>query len=314
MKIIDNAEITRYSRVAGARLLAVGLLVTALSLIAISLLLSKLLSPFGYMEQQLLKIKNGDLNTFLEIEGPREFVAFSRQFNSMIDTINNVVVKNYELELENKNNQLKALQAQLDPHFINNTLQAIGAQALKKGNEATYLLIIKFGKMMRYIMNFKDMTVSLKDELDYTLNYLEFQKLRFAEKLDYETHIEDSALSLEIPRLIIQPLVENAIKHGYSSDPNSYLKIELEAGIKGGLIIVKCNNSGQGLQPETIKKLQEDLILAKKNRNDSVNIGLRNTTRRLYLLYGDSANLEVESKNSQGFSVKLEIPYNKENS
>jgi two-component system sensor histidine kinase YesM len=211
-------------------------------------------------------------------------------------------------DLENKNNQLKALQAQLDPHFINNTLQTIGAEALKKGNLELYGAILHFGEMMRYTMNFREMKVWFGDEVGYTENYLNFMKMRFKDRLDYVVDVSPEVLEIEVPKLLLQPLVENSIKHGYSDAEIGVVRISIRASVRDGRFSMTCGNSGTGLGPGELVTLRRNLEQARDGGEESTNIGLRNLARRLQILYGDRALLAVDSKAGKGFSVTLEIP------
>lgn len=308
VKIIENSMISRNAKEAGLRTFLVGVVTTVIALFLIGIVTSKFLEPFGYIEGQLAKISGGDLNVSLELMDSKEFSRLASQFNAMIDTINNVIIRNYQLDLENKNNQLKALQAQLDPHFINNTLQTIGAEALKKGNLELYSAILHFGEMMRYTMNFREMKVRFGDEVEYTENYLNFQKMRFGNCLDYIVEISPDVLEMEVPKLLLQPIVENSIKHGYNDAYVGMVSISIHAAVERGYFSMTCSNSGVGLGPTELSMLRRNLEKARDGGEESTNIGLRNLARRLQILYGDRALLNVDSKEEKGFSVTLKIP------
>lgn len=219
---------------------------------------------------------------------------------------------NYRLEIENKNNQLKALQAQLDPHFINNTLQTIGNDALKQGNLELYTAIVQFGGMMRYTMNFCDMSVPFKDELEYTESYLKFQQKRFPGRFTYELDISETSLSVIIPKLTLQPLVENSIKHGLGGK-NPVMQISISTKTDGQYFHMECRNSGKGLDQNSLEQLKKSIEAARVNGEEAANVGLRNLARRLFLLYGEKAAMDIGSENNLGFHVALRIPVGKTN-
>lgn len=308
-KIINNADISKGLKDAGRRMLAIGVVTMVAALLLITIVASKFLEPFKYIEDQLGKVAKGNLNINLDLKSPVEFQRLGSQFNSMIDTINNVVIQNYRLELENKNNQLKALQAQLNPHFVNNTLQTIGSEALKKGNMDVYRSILHFGEMMRYIMNFSDMSISFKEEVEYTQNYLRLQKMRLGERLIYTFDVADNVLAFKVPRLVLQPLVENSIKHGYGGNSTDCVDIHIHASKLNGRFILTCTNSGRGLSKADVSTLRESLQKAREYNEETNDIGLRNLARRLQLLYGSDATLNIESEEGKGFSVMLEFPF-----
>lgn len=308
VKVIENSVISRNAKESGLRTFLVGVITTIVALFLIGVVISRFLEPFGYIESQLAKVSEGNLNVSLELKDSKEFSRLASQFNAMIDTINNVIIRNYQLELENKNNQLKALQAQLDPHFINNTLQTIGAEALKKGNMELYSAILHFGEMMRYTMNFREMKVRFGDEVAYTENYLNFQKMRFGDRLDYAVDVSPDVLEIEVPKLLLQPLVENSLKHGYNDAFVGVIRIYIHASVENGRFSMICGNSGAGLSTQELSMLRQNIEKARSGGGESTNIGLRNLARRLQLLYGNRALLQVDSKDGRGFSVTLEIP------
>ncbi len=313
VKMIKESIVTRNAAILAASSLLIGCVMTILSSVLIILLASKnFTKPFGYIEKQLEKIAKGDLDVHLDIHGSEEFSRFASQFNTMISNINNFIIMNYRLEIENKNNQLKALQAQLDPHFINNTLQTIGNDALKQGNLELYTAIVQFGGMMRYTMNFCDMSVPFKDELEYTESYLKFQQKRFPGRFTYELDISETSLSVIIPKLTLQPLVENSIKHGLGGK-NPVMQISISTKTDGQYFHMECRNSGKGLDQNSLEQLKKSIEAARVNGEEAANVGLRNLARRLFLLYGEKAAMDIGSENNLGFHVALRIPVGKTN-
>lgn len=313
VKMIKESIVTRNAAVLAASSLLIGCIMALLSSVLIIILASKnFTKPFGYIEKQLEKIAKGNLDVHLDLHSSEEFSRFASQFNTMISNINNFIIMNYRLEIENKNNQLKALQAQLDPHFINNTLQTIGNDALKQGNLELYTAIVQFGGMMRYTMNFRDMNVPFKDELEYTENYLKFQQKRFPGRFTYNLNISKTSLSVIIPKLVLQPLVENSIKHGLG-EKTSVMEINIITRTDGDYFHMECRNSGNGLDENSLEQLKKSIETARINGEESANVGLRNLARRLFLLYGEKAVMDIGSKNNSGFTVTLTIPIGRTN-
>lgn len=286
--------------------LILGLLIIVLSTALITKMASNYTKPFGYIEEQLKRIEKGDLDVTLDLKSHDEFGVLARQFNDMISSINTLFIRGYQLEIQNKSYQLKALQAQLNPHFINNTLQTLGSEALKCNNLKLYTAILQFGEMMRYTMDFLRMEVLFKDELEYSENYLKFQSMRFNTIFTYNITATEKAKNTVVPKLLLQPLVENIFKHGLS-DNQQPLRIIIDAVRENSLFRLTCSNTGNTLTDEQLEELRNLLKEARTSNQESPRIGLINMARRLHLVYGDDATLRIDSCKPSGFTVEITI-------
>lgn len=308
-KIIPDSAINKNAQSFGMTILLTGVLVMAISLVLITNTASHFVAPFGYIESKLAELSKGNFDVKLDIRGSEEFSVFAKQFNEMVSSINSIILNEYKLDLENKNNQIRALHAQLSPHFINNTLQSIGAEALKKDNLELYQAVTEFGSMMRYVMNFQDMEVLFYDEITYTENYMRLQKLRFSKSFTYLIDAKNEAYQVKVPKLILQPLVENVFKYGFSDDIN-HLEIKISARINDGFFQMTCSNTGCGLSEKKLSDLKASLIEARSSKDDPKNmsIGLVNLSKRLFIMYGKKSCFNISSENGKGFSVELSFP------
>lgn len=290
----------------GAAFLAIAVLATLI----ISFRFTKpLLALIGYVN----KIDSGNLNVQIEIQSKDEIGLLAKRFRSMMQTINNLILKEYRLELANKTMQLRALQAQVNPHFLYNALQSVGTVALQQGNKNVYGLVASLGKMMRYQMNLSGDDVDLSQELDYVQAYLDLQKERFDKSLEVILMIDERTRGLRMPKMILQPLVENFFKHGFApSERPAQIIIASSLGEEGDLTIVVSDN-GVGLSDERLAELNAEL--SKENdmeETDAAGIGLRNVLSRLRLFFAADASLSIARLRPHGFSVTLHIPHPKE--
>ena len=306
IQAIRNEAITANARTFARHNLLIGIVISIISMAVMARILSGYTKPFGYIENQLKKISAGNLDVKMDIHDTPEFVGLARQFNDMIDSINNLIISGYKLEISNKNYQLKALQAQMDPHFINNALQNIGAEALKKGNRELYYSIMQFGGMMRYTMDFQSLMVPLRDDLKYAVNYLNLQTMRFKDKFTYSITADDKTMNIPIPKLLLQPLVENVFKHGKNSDGKT-IHIQILTALDDGTLYLECSNDGKGLTETELKRIQEMIIKAREAEEESRHIGLINLSRRLSIVYGSRSSIEINSGIETGFTVKIQI-------
>ena len=307
IQAIPNEAITENARELARQNLLIGFIVSITALLILTRILTGYTKPFGYIENSLKKVSEGNLNVRIDIRDNTEFGGLAKQFNEMIDSINNLIIHGYKLEISNKNNQLKALQAQMDPHFINNALQNIGAEALKKGNLELYYSIMQFGEMMRYTMDFQSLMVTLEEELKYTTNYLNLQTMRFKGKFTYSISAADETMNILVPKLLLQPLVENIFKHGQIMDRSEKIHIQVSAVLADNTLKLECSNDGKGLSETELKQLRELIIKARNTEEESSHIGLINLSRRLFLVYGERSHIDIHSEENRGFKVMITI-------
>ncbi|MBK7998260.1 MAG: histidine kinase [Verrucomicrobia bacterium] len=189
--------------------------------------------------------------------------------------------------------RLQALQMQLNPHFLFNTLNAI-ASLMHKDVDAADRMIVRLSELLRYALDStNEQEVPLRQELDFLGRYLDIQRARFGERLTIKHEVEDAAKEARVPNLILQPLVENAIEHGLEPQARSG-EIVLRAFRRDGRLVLEVEDNGVGL---------------KSGMKPSEGIGLSNTRARLQQLYGASQRLDFVSSPSGGLMVRIEIPF-----
>jgi len=295
----DAKEIARKNLFIGA--------VLALVIMSISIFISyHFTKPIKELIEYIEVIKKGDFNVNIKVNRKDEFGILTKHFKNMIETINDYIINEYKLEIINKSNELKVLQAQINPHFLNNTLQAIGTEALKRGNKTVYVLLSKLGGMMSYSMNTETTLVKFSDELNYSISYLELQKNRFGEYLEYKIDIEEETKNFFVPKMIIQPIIENSFKHGFR-DTLTKGKITITARIVNKKTLkIEIEDNGSGISDEKLKKLKQNLY------NDKItgqNIGLNNCYKRLKFYFKQQGKLELDTTEVGGLKVTIIIEY-----
>jgi two-component system, LytTR family, sensor kinase len=200
--------------------------------------------------------------------------------------------------------QLQMLRYQLNPHFLFNTLNAISTLIVVKDSQRADAMVHKLSEFLRYSLKEDPMGLnSLENELRATALYLDIEKVRFAERLQLVTEIEANVMNAEVPSLIFQPLVENAVKYAVA-DREAGGRIVLTAGLEGKTLLLKVSDDGPGLNPG----LLADLMSGADYQGDS-GLGLKNTRKRLYHLYGDSGQLEFSRAEIGGLSVSIRLPF-----
>jgi two-component system sensor histidine kinase YesM len=316
VKQIPSAYLTRETNQAAA----INVLLVAISLIliigAIIFISVRITEPIKQLARHMNQIKIGHMTVDINTNRKDEIGLVYKRFNSMMDTINNLILREYKLKLANSTNQLRALQAQINPHFMNNALQTIGTLALEHNMKRIYSLISALARMMRYSMYNTDKPVQLKTELEHVDNYLQLQKERFETQLNVRYDVDESTLDALIPKMIVQPLVENFFKHGMNPlvDSNT---IELTSSwVAPSVLQLTVEDDGIGMSDEDWKHLQQLLNQASDNEQEHARewneeestqggIGLMNVRTRLKLFYGKDAQFNVDNLTPHGFRVVL---------
>ncbi|ANC78747.1 histidine kinase [Fictibacillus phosphorivorans] len=286
----------------------VGLGVGLLGLLMISFISYKISRPIRELSEKVRGIEGGHIEIPFENERQDEIGHLERHIKDMTDRINLHINREYKLEIENRRNQFRALKSQVNPHFLFNALQSIGAVALRSKSPQVYGLITSLSKMMRYSMQ-ANQWVSVQNEVDYMKAYLNLQQARFGKELHYSLDFSDEVLESRIPSMILQPLVENFFKHVYEE---GFYEAELtvSAEVKGdSLYLVVENNKGPEITASDLERLRENIYRsASEGTPVNEHIGLKNIYQRLILNYGTRAGFLVDQPNGQGFSVTIVIP------
>lgn len=273
----------------------------------------KLTSPIKELINSIKNIKLKNLKLDINTKSTDEIGILAQTIQNMVGTIDNLIMKEYRLEIANKDNQLKALQAQINPHFIYNTLQSIGALALQNNVPKIYDLTSSLGKMMRYNMNTSQSIVELSKEIDQIKAYLELQQQRFKQNLIYKIDIEKEAEALSIPKMILQPLVENYFKHGFEQNERPG---EIWITIKSPtpeLLLIIVEDNGKGMNSERLNFVQQKLMdIETYGTSQDQSIGLSNVISRIKLYFHEQAQIEIANREPHGVKITLRIPLRKE--
>lgn len=228
-------------------------------------------------------------------------------FSVMMERNKTLIAMEYQSKIEKREAQIRALQAQINPHFMYNTLQVIGGMALKKNVPELYTITTALGDIMRYSLNFSNEMVCLKEELEYFKAYLTIQNERFGNRISLEITIPEELMEYLIPKLILQPLLENSLEHGLSNKSGEWRII-----LKGELrsqedLLLSLEDNGIGIEPDRLVLIQENLKNeAEKSLKSSSHIGLCNVDARLKLTFPeDKYGITIDSSYGEGTHVQL---------
>lgn len=243
---------------------------------------------------------NSDL--YIDVKTGDEFEFLADEYNTLLAQLNKTVRRNEELANLRHVQELKELQAQFNPHFLFNTLEMIRYSALID-QDMTQDIIMALSRILKYSLRQKTEFVVLADDLSYIEDYLKINKMRFQGRFDYHISVSNETKDLLIPKLILQPIIENSIKHSFKD--KSDLKIQIYANIEFSSLSLKIVDNGSGIAAEKLDKINE---LLQQSSNLTTHIGLYNVNRRLKLLYGDEYGLTIESIKGEFTQIKIILP------
>lgn len=269
----------------------------------------KITAPIKILMENMKKVEQGIFETNFEIGGNDEIGMLGRRFKSMILQINRLIDKEYKLQLENKSAQLKVLQSQINPHFLYNSFQSIGTLALKMKAVPVYSLLTSLSDMMRYSMDMREEMVPFSKEVNHTKSYLKLQQQRFEDALEITMDISQNTEAIFVPKMILQPIIENCFKHGFSNQMEA-TTISISSYRKKEQLILTVQDNGRGMQKEKLEAIQKGLYQREtiQESKERESIGLKNIYDRLQLYYGEQASLVIESVENKKFTVMICIP------
>ncbi|WP_187759659.1 cache domain-containing sensor histidine kinase [Thiospirochaeta perfilievii] len=271
----------------------------------ISIFISKRITrPLNTLKDSMLKLEEGNFDSKVEVNGQKEVVRLSKSFNSMIEEIRTLMDKVVAEQTETRKNELRALQNQINPHFLYNTLDSIVWLAENHRSKDVITTVVALARFFRISISSGATQILVKDEISHVENYLKIQKIRYIDKFKYTMDVSNDVEDLYVMKLILQPIVENAIYHGVGDDMEL---ISIRSYKDEKYLYFEVENSGYGITEERISEIYS--MLEGADRQTSV--GLKNVYQRLKLFYGDSADLKILSILDESTIIKLIIPLDK---
>ncbi|MBD0384256.1 sensor histidine kinase [Paenibacillus sedimenti] len=258
--------------------------------------------------RRIEQLGEGNFELDYEFKGRDEIAHLSRKFNQMVVRINDLIAERYEIKLNERNARLKALEAQINPHFLYNSLQAISTEAIIHEVDSIQQMVDALASSLRYCIKDGE-TVSVGHELEHIQNYLVLQKARFGERLQVAIDIPAEAMAILIPKMTLQILLENAIEHALEQMSEA-IYIEIMADWDEQWLVLHVADDGPGMNA---KRLEE--VRAGMNENYlevQEEIGLKNLYSRIKLMYGRDAHMTMNSQPGQGTDIQIRLPIRKE--
>lgn len=287
--------------------IVIGAIAIAIATFLAIFLVKYFTSPLTKLAHRLRQVGKGNFKTTIDISGCSEINALTEDFNRMISQIEELIEQKYVAELREKTARLLALEAEINPHFLYNTLQTISAKAVENDQMHIHEMILSLSNMFRYSIKGGDL-VPVQEELKHVENYLFLQKSRFEDLVDYSIHAPAECLEVYVPKLSFITMIENSIIYGMEG---SGQKIQITITIQKcrDFILLKVEDNGMGIPPEKLKIIKKSLEeidtidTSSKNRS----IGLYNIASRLQILYNKRAALEIDSVYGQYTCISIKI-------
>ncbi|HWO97688.1 MAG TPA: sensor histidine kinase [Bacillus sp. (in: firmicutes)] len=287
----------------------IGIVTLIIVVLATMVVSFKFTSPIKVLIANMKRVEKGEFEVEFDSLGNDEFGMLGRHFKSMVTKINDLIQREYRLEIENKSTQLRVLQSQINPHFLYNALQSIGTLALKHKAVPVYSLLTSLSNIMRYSMNMKEDVVSFIQEVQHVKSYLSLQKQRFGERFEYKLEIQEKVNNVLLPKMILQPIVENCFKYGFDQKVEKVF-IHIRAFVKdSGTVCIIVEDNGNGVNEKLLQVIQSEIAgtaPAKPEKREA--IGLKNIYDRLNIYYSHQAKMSITSIENHSFTVTIEIP------
>jgi len=287
------------------RLILILLLVLA-AIIALSAFFSALISlrlsrPVNQLKSAMLKVEEGNFSSPIQVSGQKEIASLAHSFNSMIEKVQELMNNLVEEQQDKRKTELRALQNQINPHFLYNTLDSIVWLAEHQRNSDVISTVVSLARFFRISISKGEIFITVDEEIEHVQNYLNIQSIRYVNKFTYSFDIPEDLHSRKVMKLILQPLVENAIYHGVGDD-NGHISISARAD--AACIIFDVSNTGYGISEEKIKEMYAIM----QGSAERSSIGIRNVYQRLKLYYGENADIIISSVPDESTTISLLIP------
>ena len=283
--------------------------VCAAGLIVLALILSRLLArnityPIQRLRDSMKKVQTGEFPTIdLEVSSENEIGSLTKSFNVMTHRIQELMAQNIHEQEQKRKSELKALQSQINPHFLYNTLDSIIWMAEGKKNEEVVLMTASLARLLRQSISNEDELVSLGQAAEYARSYLTIQKMRYKDKLEFQIDISPAIFGVKIIKLVLQPIIENAIYHGLKyKDSKGFLIVR--GYREGEKAVLEVEDNGVGMDEETLSHIFEK----HKVNYHSNGVGVYNVQKRLKLYYGEEYGIVYKSRKNEGTRAVITIP------
>ena len=249
---------------------------------------------------------SGNLKIRIKVDKqmPIEVEAIALQFNDMIAKLNDAMIKEKEAGERQRHAEIKALEAQINPHFLYNTLDTINWMAIDKNEFDISNAISSLAAILRYAIKNSNETVEIRHEIEWLKNYIYLQQTRLKNSFNCDINVDPEVLDCKIHKLLLQPFIENSIIHGFVGMNKEHI-LEIAFKQEGEFLCITVEDNGKGMEPSLVESCNKEMF---HTTEDDSHIGMKNAIARLHMYYGDKASVSVYSVLGEGTKITLMIP------
>ena len=307
--VIPFKEILSQSTKLQNELITLLLLIAAFSYFVAYMVVLSITRRIAHLIARMKGVQNGNLDPIARTQGKDEIGELVKTYNFMVAKIALMNQEQYQLGQEVKTSELKALQSQINPHFLYNTFDLINWMADRNMNDQIKKVIKALSKFYRLSLSKGNDIISIRDELQHVTFYVQIQNIRFENKITFEIDVDESILDYVIPKITLQPIVENAILHGVYNRLSREGTISIHGSKIDDDIVIEIHDDGVGIPQEQLPFIGTEEIT---NSITGSGYGIKNVTERLKLYFGEKYGLSYKSEENVGTTVEIRIPAKKE--
>ena len=301
--LVENSMIHAQTNSITNFVILIGVILLIVAIFLAIIISSSIGKPLQVLKHNMLEVSKGNLRSYYEIDNNDEVSVIGQVFNQMLNEIENLIEQVFQVQSQKRNAELRALQSQINPHFLYNTLDTLQWKALEYNAFEIADMINSLSRFFRISLSSGKEFITISDEIEHVRNYLEIQKIRYKDKINYNINVDFSIEENLVPKLLIQPLVENSIYHGLKPRKQPGI-IDINVFAKENCIFIEVIDNGLGID-------KKHLVEISKNLHESIesdHYGLYNVNERLKLAFSEKYSITIESELQVGTTVLLKIP------
>ena len=283
--------------------LLTGIAVAIVAIVITALILGRLTRPLKMLAKRMSRLKSGDYTDRLPVTGENEVRELTGAYNYMMDSINSYIIKMKQVERQKRNAEIRALQTQIHPHFIYNTLSSVKWLIWRGENDKATKALESFITLIKDMVNDKTEMIPLRDEVENLKNYAMLQQIRYGDHIRVVFNISDEYMDMIVPKMILQPIIENAFFHAFTDSTDG--TISVFAGKSGSSLVIEVIDDGAGFSGV---KLERASCAEASERCGFHGVGLINVDERLRLLFGNESRIAITSEEGIGTVVRVTLP------
>ena len=300
------AELLKDSKKARSIYVLVAAILVVVALVLSNFIARNITRPLQQLRDSMARVQEGDFGAAeVEVTSRNEVGSLTRSCNVMTSRIQELMKQNIYEQQQKRKSELKALQSQINPHFLYNTLDSIIWMAEGKKNEEVVVMTASLARLLRQSISNEEEQVPIGQEVEYARSYLTIQKMRYKDKLEFQIQVDAQIMRVPIIKLVLQPLIENAIYHGLKYKEGKGLLI-VRGYREGENAVLQIKDNGAGMDEQTLSHIFEK----HKVNYRSNGVGVYNVQKRLQLYYGMDYGIIYSSKQGEGTTASIVIPMN----